>query len=101
MGQRRLDEFGDAGDAAPPSDGADDWEDTGEPSGPSDPGEAAGSDPAVGTATGLSAGPATVTMAADPGGAVCEACGERVRRRWRGDGDDRAGALVCSACKEW
>lgn len=40
--------------------------------------------------------PAAVTMTVSPAGADCNACGERVRRRWT-DG----GALVCRDCKEW
>lgn len=40
--------------------------------------------------------PAVSTYAYSGAGGVCEACGERVERRWRG-GD----GLVCPACKEW
>ncbi len=40
--------------------------------------------------------PAQSTVAFDPDGAACEACGATVQRRWRDDG-----ALVCGDCKEW
>jgi len=40
--------------------------------------------------------PAVATSTLVPDGAVCESCGESVRRRWLDDG-----AYVCSACKEW
>ncbi|WP_254546178.1 DUF7573 domain-containing protein [Halomarina pelagica] len=49
-----------------------------------------------GLPAGLPLRPAAATMAWTPGGAPCEACEERVERRWR-DGD----RLVCEACKEW
>lgn len=41
------------------------------------------------------AGPET-TYAWVPDGAACAACGERVERRYRDDGQ-----LVCPSCKEW
>lgn len=40
--------------------------------------------------------PARATSAFDPSGRECEACGDRVERRWR-DGD----AMVCGECKDW
>ncbi|WP_233740808.1 DUF7573 domain-containing protein [Halobaculum saliterrae] len=40
--------------------------------------------------------PADPTYDYSPDGASCGACGERVTRRWRDDGD-----YVCVDCKEW
>jgi hypothetical protein len=40
--------------------------------------------------------PATTTYAWTGEGAACESCSEVVERRWQ-----QAGALVCSACKDW
>jgi len=40
--------------------------------------------------------PAEPTYDRSPDGAPCAACGERVTRRWRDDGD-----YVCDDCKEW
>ena len=39
---------------------------------------------------------ATTTYAWDGDGAACDACDERVERRWQQDG-----GLVCVECKDW
>lgn len=95
MDDASLDDFmpdsdeSDAEDATPSS------ETTAEPE-PDSPSETAaeeGDSPAVTTAD---VEPAVSTYAWSSDETACEACGERVERRWRDDGE-----LVCSACKDW
>lgn len=40
--------------------------------------------------------PATPTYRFSPDGAVCDACGDVVQKRWHDDGQ-----FVCADCKEW
>jgi len=45
--------------------------------------------------------PARSTGRWDPEGAVCDACGASVTRRWREESEERAETFVCVECKSW
>ncbi|MFB6096848.1 MAG: hypothetical protein ABEJ74_05630 [Haloferacaceae archaeon] len=59
-------------------------------------GDVAGNDDGEASTEPSSVDPAVATYRWSPDGAVCEACGETVDRRWL-DGE----SYVCAACKEW